>query len=247
MSVRNTSIHNPEIYDLRLSGRAADLGFYAENALAAAGPVLELCCGTGRITIALAQRGVCVTALDKAQPMLERAREKAAAAGVSVEWILGDAASFALDRSFPLVLLPFGALQLFVLEAQVRSLFECIRTHLQHSGLLILDVPHVTQHAVDGRQPGGQYRDPESGELVTVEWDIVYDEARQVTHQTCYFSTADHTNFATDHLEMRWYFPEALDLLVRRSGFRIVEKLGHFDGRPFSRDCPLQIIIATPA
>ena len=58
-----------------------DFKFYLREALAAGGPVLELACGTGRLTIPLKKKGVDITGLDMSGPMLVRAREKAARAG----------------------------------------------------------------------------------------------------------------------------------------------------------------------
>lgn len=55
---------------------------------------LELGCGTGTNAIELARRGFDVTAVDCAPRALEIAREKAAAAGVRVNWILADVQNF---------------------------------------------------------------------------------------------------------------------------------------------------------
>lgn len=54
------------------------------------GRALELGCGTGASAIALAQRGFDVTAIDLAPLAIERARQQAAEAHVSVNWIVGD-------------------------------------------------------------------------------------------------------------------------------------------------------------
>jgi 2-polyprenyl-3-methyl-5-hydroxy-6-metoxy-1,4-benzoquinol methylase len=51
-----------------------DLKFYLAEARKARGPVLELACGTGRLTIPLRKKGVDITGLDLAAPMLEVAR-----------------------------------------------------------------------------------------------------------------------------------------------------------------------------
>jgi ubiquinone/menaquinone biosynthesis C-methylase UbiE len=64
--------------------------------LDAVGPVegermLEIACGTGRFTVMLAERGADITGLDISGPMLRQGREKAAAAGVDVEFMRGDA------------------------------------------------------------------------------------------------------------------------------------------------------------
>jgi SAM-dependent methyltransferase len=51
---------------------------------------LDLATGTGEVAVRAAQAGARVTAIDIADPMLEKARERARAAGVEVKFDLGD-------------------------------------------------------------------------------------------------------------------------------------------------------------
>lgn len=91
------------------------------------GRALDLACGEGRNAIWLARRGWKVTGVDYSDVAIERARQLAAAAGVSVEWIRADATTLALEASaFALVLvsylqLPGPALRR-VLERAARAL-----------------------------------------------------------------------------------------------------------------------------
>ncbi|MDD3117573.1 MAG: class I SAM-dependent methyltransferase [Victivallales bacterium] len=62
--------------------------------------VLDLGCGTGRHAVALAERGMTVTGLDISSGQLAEAGKKAAQAGVSVDFIQGDAANFELKDRF---------------------------------------------------------------------------------------------------------------------------------------------------
>jgi len=242
---------NGDIYDQRLGGSIADVNFYVRKATEIGGPVLELFCGTGRITIPIAKSGLDVTGVDLAESMLERARRKAAAEGVSVQWIHGDATSLDLGRKFRLILAPFNSLQLLHHEGQINSFLRTARAHLQEDGVLIFDVlnPNLDELApkLANRVSGGEYRDPHTDELVTVEWGSDYDDSNQLNHATCYLSTSSRPNFATDHLTMRCYYPEELNLILRAAGFSVAEKLGEFDGRPFSRGCASQIVSARPA
>ena len=79
----------------------------AKQASALGHAVLELGCGTGRVTIPIARAGVEVVGLDNAPAMLDVARRKAAAAGVDVRWVTADMRSFQLEQRFGLVIIPF--------------------------------------------------------------------------------------------------------------------------------------------
>jgi SAM-dependent methyltransferase len=71
--------------------------------------VLDIAAGTGNVAIRAAQLGARVTAVDLAPELFTRARERAAAAGVEVEWIEGDAEDLPFeDGRFDRVLSVFG-------------------------------------------------------------------------------------------------------------------------------------------
>jgi ubiquinone/menaquinone biosynthesis C-methylase UbiE len=70
--------YNADIYELMYpASLRGDIEWYRRKAVESGGPVLELGAGTGRIAIAIAEAGICVTALDSSESMLEKLRGKA--------------------------------------------------------------------------------------------------------------------------------------------------------------------------
>ncbi|MCE5237890.1 methyltransferase domain-containing protein [bacterium] len=67
--------------------------------------ILDIGCGTGRHDIELATRGYRVTGVDLSAAQLARAREKAAAAGVSVDFRQGDARELDFVAALDLVMM----------------------------------------------------------------------------------------------------------------------------------------------
>lgn len=66
-----------EFYDYVIPYRdRQDVAFFVEMAMQAAGPVLELGCGTGRVLIPTARAGVEIVGLDSSAPMLAVCQEK---------------------------------------------------------------------------------------------------------------------------------------------------------------------------
>ena len=63
-------------YDAYFTGVEGDVQFYVSEALRYQGAVLELGCGSGRITLPLAQAGCRVTGLDLSEQMLAIARQR---------------------------------------------------------------------------------------------------------------------------------------------------------------------------
>jgi SAM-dependent methyltransferase len=87
--------------------------------------VLDVACGTGVVAITAARLGAQVTGLDLTPELLERARENAGIAEVSVEWREGDAEKLPFaDASFDAVLSQFG--HMFAPRAEL-ALSEMLR------------------------------------------------------------------------------------------------------------------------
>ncbi|MEA2554056.1 MAG: hypothetical protein QOJ65_2232 [Fimbriimonadaceae bacterium] len=68
--------------------------------LAKGSRILDVGCGTGRHSIELATRGYQMTGLDISSGMLAVAKRNAAAVGVQVDWVQGDATNFAFNEPF---------------------------------------------------------------------------------------------------------------------------------------------------
>jgi ubiquinone/menaquinone biosynthesis C-methylase UbiE len=111
MSTDNTweaffNAHAPQ-YDENIftKNTAAEIDFLvAELRLPAGARILDIGCGTGRHTVALAQRGYRMTGVDLSAAMLAQAQARAAQAGVDIAWVHGDATRVDFPAQFDAVL-----------------------------------------------------------------------------------------------------------------------------------------------
>src|SRR5215211_4519521 len=95
-------------YDDWSAGMTADVAFYASLALQADGPLVELAVGNGRVAIPVARKtGRRVIGIDSSPSMLEKARGRAAEAGVELELLEGDMRDLALAEPAALIYCPF--------------------------------------------------------------------------------------------------------------------------------------------
>ena len=92
-----------DIYDAVYADLTHDIDFYVEQARACGGPVLELGCGTGRVSLAIAAEGIDVTGIDISPRMIAAAQAKAERRGLSAHCIFqsGDMADPADRGSLP--------------------------------------------------------------------------------------------------------------------------------------------------
>lgn len=100
--------------------------------------VLDLCCGTGDMTLALLRvagaDGARILGADFAHPMLQRARQKSH--GTSLRWVEADALRLPFpDRSLGLVTAAFGFRNLADYDAGLREIARVLRSG-GHLGIL---------------------------------------------------------------------------------------------------------------
>jgi len=124
-------------HELECGSYAADLPLWRELAAVAAGPVLDVGAGSGRVALDLARRGHRVTALDRDAELLAALREHATASGVEVELVHADARALSLARSdFALCVVPMQTLQLLGGAAGRAAFLAGAHAHLAPGGVL---------------------------------------------------------------------------------------------------------------
>ena len=213
--------------------------------------MLELACGTGRLTIPIAQSGVGIVGLDLSPSMLAHARTKAEAAGVAINFVEGDCRSFDLGRKFALIFMAFNSMQHLHDYASLSALFANVRKHLAEGGRFVFDVFNpkieILARSPEDRRLEREYEDPDGKGAMAFENSMVYDDASQVSHIQCYFVRRDangkELEVRREELHLRSFFPQELDLLVRSQGFEIVEKFGNFEWKVFGGGDPKQVVV----
>ena len=237
-------------YDADNTSIQADIPFYVKEAKKAAGLVLELACGTGRLTIPISRSGVDITGVDISRPMLSRAREKAAEAGVGAVFIRADIRSFALKKKFSLVFIPFNSMQHLHDRVSLERFFSRVRAHLAPGGRFILDVfnpdPHYLVRDADELVPISCYKDPATGRDILVNESYSYDRAAQAARPVWHYKRG-RCNMGVKKLNMRCFFPLELEMLLHYNGFAIKARYGDFDRSAFRSGSPKQILVCSAA
>lgn len=106
--------------------------------------VLDAGCGTGRVAIELARRGVDVVGVDLDPPMLAQARAKAP----RLDWVDGDLAEVRLGRRFDVVALP-GNVMIFLHPGTESRVVANLADHLAPGGVLIAGFQVGRTYGVD--------------------------------------------------------------------------------------------------
>ena len=209
------------LYDPWSASVVEDIGFYVEEAVASGGPVVELACGTGRISVPIAKAGVPLVGVDGSDAMLEVAREYAAAEGVELDLRLGDMREPPVAERVPLVLIPFRSLLHMTTETDRLRALRAARDLLLPQGRLVFDV--FAPSAEDVEETHGRWLERERGIFERADWD---EGARTLT-----LSVRRGEEAAT--MQLAWLSPPEWRLLLDRAGFDVEAQWGWFDRRPY--------------
>lgn len=235
-------------YDL-LTAAVADIPFYLEEARSCGGPVLELGCGTGRVTLPLAGAGLEVVGLDRSPDMLARAEEKLAAlppeVRARVTLLQGDMRDFRLRRRFPLIIIPYRSFQCLLTPEEQRRCLTCVRRHLLPGGRLILTLLDPRPEVVAPPwSPEGMLRRVGDWELPGTDRRLLLWESRRSlpeVQQVEYFlifseMDAQGREITRHHVTTRLRFTCRYEMhyLLELCGFQVTALYGGYARQPFS-------------
>ena len=132
-------VYDAAIYD-GMNTHMNDLEFYkrwlpkSKNAR-----ILELCCGTGRLTLPIAKDGFDISGVDFTASMLEKAREKASKVALDIKFIEADIRTLDLQKTYDLIFIPFNSIHQLYKNEDLFQTFATVKKHLKEDGLFILD------------------------------------------------------------------------------------------------------------
>ncbi len=193
------------------------------------GPALELGIGTGRVAIPLARRGVPVDGIDVSEEMLAQLRSKVGKAPVRA--MVADMTDFRLDRTYSLVYVVFNTFYMAASAEGQANCFTTVARHLEPGGLFVLQVffPDLSRYHHNQSTMTHEVKE----EAVYLEFSRL-DPASQTIHQ--HQVTLSERGIRTKPIEIRFVWPNEMDLMARCAGLRLKGRWGGWQKEPFTAD-----------
>ncbi|HET7693567.1 MAG TPA: methyltransferase domain-containing protein [Gemmatimonadota bacterium] len=255
-------------YDALHADRISDVAFYAREAAAAGGAVLEVGCGTGRVSLAIAAAGVRITGLDRDPALLSAAAWKRAATEISPDdvgrgegrrgrltLVCADMRAYAFRRPFAAVVMPFRVFQSMLTVPDQLAALAAAHASLAPGGRLLLDLfdPRldVLAEAAEGpaalAETGRYFRDARGRwrERVAARYDL---ESQIVDLTYVYERLADAGGVAErsfERLRVRYFTRWEFEHLLARAGYEVEALYGGWEGGPPTPEGEDMIWIAT--
>ncbi|MGE3404091.1 MAG: class I SAM-dependent methyltransferase [Vicinamibacterales bacterium] len=243
-----------------------DLPFWRRLAQHIDGRVLELGCGTGRLTIPLGRAGVRIVGIDRSVPMLARAaqRVKRGRLGDRVQLVRGDIRALPFrERSsrrsakreggreggpFDLVMAPYGMLQSLLRERDLTATLQAVHGVLAPGGTfgieLVADLPAWEEYRKRVSLTG--WRGRRGGARVSLTETVRQDRARRLTIFDQEFTerVGRRSRVHRFALTFRTLSVPQVARRLERAGFTVDALLGDYRGGPWDPRAEVWMVLA---
>ena len=217
-----------------------DVPFFMNETKHTNTPILELMCGTGRVSIPLLEAGRELVCVDYSQGMLDKFKEKTTDKAYKLTMLNADISKLSLNQKFDTIILPFHSFQeILIKETQVAAL-KAIYNHLSDSGIFIctLKNPKIQLQNADGStRIMGKYKMNDNKELI-MSYCFIYQNEIVTGYQ--FYEIFDQENRLTEkrYLEINFKpisFDEFHEML-NEVGFVINNVYGSYDYADFDTE-----------
>lgn len=234
---------DPISYDLENNAYVGELPLLMQWASEKKGPIIDLACGTGRLTIPLASKGYELIGVDLHTGMLKQAQRKARELDLQIEWVEQDCTQLNLDVKSPLVYMVGNSIQHFHTNESQNQLLSSIHNHLLENGVFIFGTRFPSSEEL--LQPNTEeywktYIDTNSNEEVDVYTISNYDALSQIQHYTTIrrFKNANGEviNEKRTNISLRYTYPKEMERLLAENRFDVVQVYKDWKGTPIDNE-----------
>ena len=233
---------NPELYDALHNDIGTDENVIKYYAKKCNGSVLEIACGTGRLSKYIIDLGLPYTGIDNSKPFLNVSLQKF---GKNGAFLYNDMQDFKLAEKFDFIFIGFNSFLHNLTDKDALNCLRSIRDHLNGNGLFLLSIFLP--------DPEFLYRDEYlhdartffnyKGKQCRVMERNSYDDETQINSLTWQLEIDGKLSDETYSFKQRMFYPHKMHLLLQESGFTVNEKFGDWDMNPMDEESPLQIYI----
>jgi SAM-dependent methyltransferase len=201
------------------------------------GRILDLCCGPGRHSLALARRGYRVTGVDRTREYLDRAEKSAAKEHLNVEFVHNDMREFCRENTYDAALNVFTSFGYFEDQNDDLKVLKNLAVSLKPGGRLIMDMI--------GKEVLARMFRPR--DWYTID-SVTYLEERKLERHWSWIQNkwircdgATRQEFILSH---RLYSAAELSSLLEQAGFQEIHFYGDYDGSAYDHQAQRLVAVA---
>lgn len=222
-----------------------DLPLYEYYARQCGSPILELACGTGRLTVPLAQSGYQLYGLDSSRAMLAHCQAAVAQYDLHdlIQLHLADMTDFELPRhDFALIFCALRSFMHLLTTSEQKACLGGCHRHLRHGGLLLIDIiapelEELAQEIATDTVKRSEFRLPSGNRVLRQIYLQAHDSVAQVRHFRFKFEEYDRAGRLLRVKEVpvrtRYTFRYEMQLLLEDAGFELVDLFRDYERAPY--------------
>ncbi|GAB3070581.1 class I SAM-dependent methyltransferase [Salinicoccus sesuvii] len=217
---------DPKAYDDTYQHYLIDVPLLSEWAKVQGGIIVDLACGTGRVTLPLAEHGHRLIGVDIHEEMLELAKSKSEAKHLPIEWIRQDCTKLALEIKSNMLFMTGNSFQHFLTNESQDALLKAIWNHLNYGGVFIFNTRFPNLKDLAEIYTTKEIYIDNLGRVVTEHTTETYNALTQVLHCSTTREIRDNgtdTYLETDRISLRYVYPLEMQRLLKQNGYEIVE------------------------
>ncbi len=207
--------------------------------------VLDLACGTGSMTLALAERGFDMIGLDRSCEMLSVARDRSVETGVSerILWLGQDMTDFELYGTVEAVVCCLDSINHLTTGDELLSCFRLVHNYLVPNGLFLFDLN--SRRKFETLYGDASYVFEAPGVFCT--WQNAYHPKSKLCHFdiTLFEEEGDGRYVRYDERQTERMYPlKSIKRALALCGFALIGAYGSADGAPIKDDDDRWYVVA---
>jgi SAM-dependent methyltransferase len=228
---------NPALYDAE-NRWGADDDFYLALTQQVGGPVLDVACGTGQLTRAIALAGLPVTGMDIMPAMLERAR--ALSQQLPITWVQADCRTFNLAQQFRCVLMTGHAFQNLLTDTDQHAFLARASDHIAVGGTLAFETRHLHGKNYGNTSDYTLWRSfqDQTGRWIDVWVASQFDPQTMIDRVQLVRKVRDTGEMWPSQIALRYIGAEELNRRLVEHGFTVVAQYGDWSKTPYGPSSP---------
>lgn len=235
---------DPQKYDELYNNYNEDLHFIMESAEELTTPIIELACGTGRVTIPMAEHGFSMYGVDIHEGMLDLAKHKAELSKVTIHFSKQDCTQLDLPIKTSLIVMVGNSFQHFLTNESQSDLLKSVHSHLLPNGEFIFDTRNPILKDLAIVDEVEETYTIHNNQVVTEINREEYNHETQVLQCTTVQKVTGNDGGSTykDAISLRYTYPMEMRRLLSEYHFELVSMYGSWKKEPFTKDSESMII-----
>jgi SAM-dependent methyltransferase len=222
--------------ETRFTAAAADIERVIKLTGVSYGAALDMGCGAGRHTIALARKGFRVTGVDQSQFLLEKASEKST--GILVEYVHADMREFSRPGAFDLAVSMYTSFGYFDTREEDSAVLRNLRASLRPGGVVVMDLSSAESIALLTSRTW--WVDRPNGEILVLHSEPAADWSRLDNH----WLIVNGERVRRFDFDFHLYTARELRAAMEQAGFSSIRMFGSLAGTPYDATATRLVAVA---